>query len=96
MPLWLVIMVIGGAGCSWAFLKARSMEKSQTLKKVKEGHKSVKKAAKHLAAQPSGVIVASPDTSREKVNFSEDSPSRLAREVAEIVGRERSGYEEVN
>jgi len=39
-------MVLGAAGTGFLFLKARQMESKNTLKKVKEGHKSVKKAAR--------------------------------------------------
>lgn len=85
MPLWAVIMFVGAGFCGWCFLKAREMESKNTLKKVKEGHKSVKKAAKAVADRPSTIVVTEPVTSLEEVNMSRDKPSKVAAELEEIL-----------
>lgn len=87
MPLWIVIMVLGATGCGWLFLKTRGMENKATLRKVKEGHKSVKKAARHTAKRPSGVEVTQPVTSEEEINLSADMPSIIAKEIEAIFER---------
>ena len=89
MPLWLIVMLAGATGCGWLFLKTRGMENKATLRKVKEGHKSVIKAARHLAKQPSGVEVIQPVTSKEEINLSADMPSILAKEIEEILERKK-------
>ena len=85
MPLWLVIIVLGTAGAGFAFMKARQIEGKATLKKVKEGHKSVKKAAKAVAAVPSTVITEPPLTSTEEIIMSQDMPSAIAKDLAAIM-----------
>lgn len=88
MPLWFVIMALGATGCGWVFLKARQMEAEQVKRKVKEGSKDVKAAAKHVAKQPSGVKVIEPVTSEKEVNFSGDISGKMAKELEEILRRE--------
>jgi len=78
-------MVLGAAGTGFLFLKARQMESKNTLKKVKEGHKSVKKAAKAVAAIPSTVVVEPPLTSEKEINMSQDIPSAIARDLEEVL-----------
>ena len=70
MPLAIIIMVIGAAGAGWVFLKARQLEGKNTLKKVKQGSKTVKKAAAHMAKQPSGEEVYQAPASMEPVGIS--------------------------
>lgn len=88
MPLWVVIIGAGITFCGWVFLKARRMEAEQVKRKVKEGSKDVKAAAKHVAKQPSGVEVIEPVTSKEEVNFSGDISGKMAKELEEILRRE--------
>lgn len=85
MPLSLVVMALGLAGCGFLFLKAREADRKNTLKKVKEGHKSVKKAAKHVAKQPSTVIPYAPPASEEEITLSKDFSSAVAKDLAEIM-----------
>ncbi len=85
MPIWLVIMVLGAAGSGFAFLKARDMERKNTLKKVKAGHKDVKKAARRVVKRPSTVEPYEPLRSKEEVQISEDFSSRVARDLEEIL-----------
>lgn len=88
MPLWIVIMVLGASGCGFLFLKARETERQAIHKKITGRSKTVEKAAKRLAAQPSGVVELAPVTSEGEVNLSRDMPGILAREIAEIVEKQ--------
>lgn len=87
MPLWLVIMVLGLAGCGFLFLKARETEKGQTLKKVKQGHKSVRKAARAVAKRPSTQPVYMAPTSTEEVGMSQSLADAVVRDLEEILER---------
>lgn len=91
MPLWIIIMLAGAAGTGWVFLKAREMEGKNTLKKVKAGHKSVKKAAAVAAARPSTVEVKEPVTSAEEISMSEGVPSKVASEIEAIQKAKEAG-----
>lgn len=88
MPLWLVILALGAAGTGFLFLKAHQVDKANTLKKVKQGHKSVKKAAKAVAKRPSFMGEREPVPSTEEVNFSKDFPSAAARDIEEVLKKE--------
>ena len=85
MPLWLVIMVLGAAGTGFIFLKAHGANRANTLKTVKQGHKSVRKAAKAVAAVPTTVITEPVLTSTEEISMSQDVPSAIAKDLAEIM-----------
>ncbi len=85
MPIWIVIMVLGAAGTGFIFLKARRMESKATLIKVKQGHKSVRKAAKAVAAVPSIVVTEPVLTSTEEITMSRDIPSSIAKDLAAIM-----------
>lgn len=87
MPLWAVIIFVGAGFCGFVFLKAREADAKNTLKKVKEGHKDVRKAAKHVAKQPSTVAPYVPPTSQEEVQISGDLSSAVARDLEEIMKR---------
>ena len=85
MPLWLVIVVLGAVGSGYLLLKAREAEKVNVLKRIKAGHKSVVKAAKHVAKQPTTVVPYVPTTSAEQVQISPDLSSRVAKDLEEIM-----------
>ena len=85
MPLWLVIVVLGAAGSGYLLLKAREAEKVNVLKRIKAGHKSVVKAAKHVAKRPSTMPVYEPPSSAEQVQISPDLSSRVAKDLEEIM-----------
>lgn len=91
MPLWIIVMLAGATFTGWVFLKARQMESKNTLKKVKAGHKSVKKAAKTVAARPSTVEVKQPITSAEEISMSRDVPSKVASEIEAIQKAKEAG-----
>lgn len=84
MPLWIIVMGLGATFCGWCFLKAREAESKNTLKKVKAGHKSVKKAARAAAQRPSTVVEKQPVTSAEEISMSKDVPSKVASEIEAI------------
>lgn len=83
MPLWLVIIIAGATGCGWLFLRAREMDAKHTLMKVKEGHKSVKKAAKHATGYIGEPPVIPPPvlSAEEPVQMSKN----VSNEIAEIL-----------
>ncbi len=85
MPLWLVIVVLGAAGSGYLLLKAREAEKVNVLKRIKRGHKSVRKAAKHVAKQPSTVVPYVPPSSRETITLSKDFSGTVAKDLEEIM-----------
>ena len=85
MPLWLIIMIAGAAGTGFIFLKAREAEKVNVLKRVKAGHKSVVKAAKHVAKQPSTMPVYERLSTGEKVQISPDLSGKVAKDLEEIM-----------
>ncbi len=85
MPIWIVIMVLSAAGTGFIFLKARQVNRANTLKTVKQGHKSVRKAAKAVAAVPSTVITEPVLTSTEQISMSQDVPSSIAEDLAKIM-----------
>ena len=85
MPLAIVIMILGAAGCGWLFLKAREEEKAIPYKKLKRESLTVAKAAKKVAARPStGTPVPVADFNIGEVGMSVDKSSKVATEVAEI------------
>lgn len=91
MHLWLIIMIAGATFTGWVFLKARQMEGKNTLKKVKAGHKSVKKAAKAVAARPSTVVEKPLNHSAEEISMSRDVPSKVASEIEAIQKAKEAG-----
>ena len=91
MPLWLVIMGLGAAGCGWLFLKARQTEVNATYKKIGGGgSKTVKKAAQKVANRPSTMPVEGPVSSKEPVNFSYGLPSVIVKDLEEIMRKKNA------
>ena len=88
MPLAIVIMILGAAGCGWLFLRARRYEAADIRKETNRGSKNVKEAAKHLAKQPSGIEPYEVPTGKEKVQMSRDLLGQVARDLAEILEKE--------
>ena len=85
MPIWLIIMIAGVAGCGFLFLKAREIEKAAPYKKIKMGNRTVKKVAKQVAKKPSTMPVHEPLTSFEEINMSPDLASTVARDLEEVM-----------
>ena len=88
MPLAIVIMILGAAGCGWLFLRAKRYEAADIRKEINKGSKNVKEVAKHLAKQPSGIGPYEAPTSKEKVQMSRDLSGQVARDIAEILEKE--------
>ena len=87
MPLWIVIMVLGAAGCGFLFLKAREQEAIQVRRKVKQGSKSVKAKAKQATGdigmppvEPHEVLEA-----EQPVSMSRDVSSQVVKQLEEIL-----------
>lgn len=88
MPLWIVIMAFGFAGCGFLFLKAHEQEAVNVKKKVKQGSKTLKAMAKK-ASGDIGAPEEAPyfiDKSEEPVNMSKGMASSVAeQQISEIV-----------
>ena len=85
MPLWIVILFLGAGGSGFLFLKARQTEAVMVKKKIKQGSKSVRQAAKR-ATKPVEVPLRVPEA-KHSISISEDRPSKIVREVEEIMKR---------
>lgn len=83
MKLWAWILIFGAAGCGWLFLKARQTEVAATYKKIGRRGKSIRKAAERLAAEPSGIEVVEPPTSKARVSMSRSLADAVAKDLVE-------------
>ena len=87
MPLWIVIMLLGAAGCGFLFLKAREQEAVNVKKRLKQGSKTLQDKAKKASGEigmppvePYEILEAG-----QEVQMSRDTSSRLAKQLEEIM-----------
>ena len=91
MPLWMLIMLLGAAGCGWLFLKAREQEAVNVKKRLEQGSKTLKDKAKKASGEigmppvePYEILEA-----EQEVQMSRDISSKVAKELEEIMKEKR-------
>lgn len=91
MPIWLVIMALGATGCGFLFLKARQIEGEQVKRKVKQGSKDVRIAARRSAARDTGIVPYEALRGSGEVTMSKDLSSRVVEEAEKILAEKGEG-----
>ena len=90
MKLWIVILILGAAGCGFLFLKAREFDAKSIRKRINKGDKSLKARAKRASGDIGELPIKPPEVlkAEQPVGMSLDPSSGIAKDLAEIMDKE--------